>query len=300
LIEETLGRRLAINHLEFNATPTMLISEIERQINSSQISGSRAPLIFFFPSADGDTPLQAQFRAAFHNQVRFEVVQYPTWPEMLDAGADFGLLINAAVDQILAASSDDILLAGFSFGGFVASEVARRLTELNRRVIFVGLIDTQFGYQSRQQETGLEKVGNLFRKIFTEPSSLEVTVLKFLARHSAFGILQKYGELAQRFPATTAFRSQYRLNYHLRVQAMHRWPLQPVKAPLYLFRTDQFAEASIGPTWGALAKNLEIIAVGGTHLSILRPPAREILCRQLLKTVNSARTAVSPATIAAV
>ena len=299
LIEETLGRRLAINHLEFNATPKMLISEIERQLHSSQISISRAPSIFYFPSADGDTPLQAQFRAAFHNQVRFEVVQYPTWPEMIDAGADFGVLIDAAIDQILATSGDDILLAGFSFGGFVAWEVARRLTELNRRVIFVGLIDTQFGYQSQPQESGLAKAGNLIRKIFTEPSSLEVTLLKFLARHSAFKILYRYGELARRFPATTAFRSQYRLNYYLRVQAMRRWPLQPVQAPIFLFRTDQFAEASIGPTWGVLAKTLDVIAVGGTHLSILRPPAREALCRQFLRTVNSARTAVSATQIAA-
>src|SRR4029077_3443843 len=126
LIEELLGKRLVINSLELTATRAMLVAEVEKHLSSSQIAASRAPIVFFLPSADGDTPLQAQFRAAFHNQIRFEVIQYPPWRDMIDAGAGFDLLITAAVDQILAANDGDIFLAGFSFGGFVASEVARR------------------------------------------------------------------------------------------------------------------------------------------------------------------------------
>src|SRR6202008_2382253 len=73
LIEETLGTRLVINSLELNATPALLIAEGEKPPPSSQAPASPPPLVFFLPSADGDTPLQAQFRAAFHNQIRFEV-----------------------------------------------------------------------------------------------------------------------------------------------------------------------------------------------------------------------------------
>jgi acyl-CoA synthetase (AMP-forming)/AMP-acid ligase II/thioesterase domain-containing protein len=296
LIEETLGRRLVINSLELHATPAMLIAEVERQLSASQTIVSRAPLAFFLPSADGDTPLQAQFRAAFHNQIRFEVVQYPPWRDLIDAGADFGVLIEAAVDQIQAMSDGDVLLAGFSFGGFVASEVARRLMELHRRVIFVGLIDTQFGFQLHPHQSGLAKAWSLVRKIFLDPASLEVTVVKFLARHSAFRILRRLGELAKRLPAKIAFRWQYRINYHLRVQAMYRWALKPVAAPIYLFRTDEFPQTSAQSTWGALAKQLQIVSVGGTHLSILRPPARELLCREFLKAVNGARNTTDAAT----
>jgi acyl-coenzyme A synthetase/AMP-(fatty) acid ligase/thioesterase domain-containing protein len=288
LIEETLGTRLVINSLELNATPTMLIAEVERQLASSQAAASTAPLVYFLPSADGDTPLQAQFRAAFHNQIRFEVVQYPQWRDMINAGASFAALISAAVDQILSSGGDDILLAGFSFGGFVASEVACRLTELNRRVAFVGLIDTQFGFQMHPQQSRLEKLGNLVRKILFNPTALEVTWFKFLARRSAFKALSWFGELSRRLPAKAAFRWQYRINYHLRVQAMHRFPIAPIDAPTYLFRTDEFPQASAQSTWGKLAKHLEIIPVGGTHMSILRPPARETLCRQFLRAVNAA------------
>lgn len=215
---------------------------------------------------------------------------------MIDAGADFGVLIEAAVDQIQAMSDGDVLLAGFSFGGFVASEVARRLMELNRRVIFVGLIDTQFGFQLHPHQNGLSKAWSLVRKILLDPASLEVTVVKFLARHSAFRILRRLGELAQRLPAKVAFRWQYRINYHLRVQAMYRWVLKPVAAPIHLFRTDDFPQTSAESTWGSLAKQLQIVSVGGTHLSILRPPARERLCREFLKAVNRARSTTEAST----
>jgi acyl-coenzyme A synthetase/AMP-(fatty) acid ligase/thioesterase domain-containing protein len=301
LIEETLGTRLVINSLELNATPTTLIAEVEKQLASSQAAASTAPLVFFLPSADGDTPLQAQFRAAFHHQIRFEVVQYPQWRDMISAGADFAVLISAAVDQIILSGCDDIFLAGFSFGGFVASEVARRLIELNRRVAFVGLIDTQFGFQLHPQESRFEKLGNLARKILFNPTALEVTWFKFLARHSAFKALRWFGELSRRLPAKAAFRWQYRINYHLRVQAMHRFSIGPIDAPTWLFRTDEFPQSSAQSTWGRLAKHLEIIPVGGTHMSILRPPARERLCRQFLRAVNTAMsTSPQPtATIAA-
>jgi thioesterase domain-containing protein len=166
--------------------------------------------------------------------------------------------------------------------------------ELRRRVIFVGLIDTQFGFGSQPDQGWRSKAGNLVRKVFLEPASLEVTLVKFLARNSAFRTLRRFGQLAARLPAKTAFRCHYHLNYHLRVQAMYRWAFNPVDAPIYLFRTDEFPQSSAVSSWGALAEHLEIIPVGGTHLSILRPPAREMICRQFLKVVNAAAKTTEP------
>jgi thioesterase domain-containing protein len=213
---------------------------------------------------------------------------------MIDAGADFGVLVEAAVDQILAKSDGDIFLTGYWFGGFVASEVARRLTELHRRVSFVGLIDTQFDFQLPEHQSKLSKIRNLAYKIFVHPASLEVTLLKVLARKSAFGALRRIGELTTLLPAPTAFKRHYHLNYHLRVQSRHSWMLKPIQAPTYLFRTDEFPQSSALSTWGVLANHLDIISVGGTHFSILRPPAREILCQQFLKAINVAKDAAEP------
>ena len=287
LIEESLGARFAIDSLELNATPAMFVAEVEKQLKSSPASASLAPLVFFLPAADGDTPIQARFRAAFHNQVRFEVVQYPPWRAMIDRGADFGVLVAAAVDQILETTDNDICLAGYSFGGFVAAAVAERLIARNRRVSFVGLIDTPPKLDSLVPEGPRSKAGNLIRKIFLQPRSLDVTLIKFLINKSAFRLLGRIGDLANRLPAATAFKFHYRLGYQLRALAMYRWRLQPIQATIHLFQTDEFASAA-AESWTALARHLEIVSVGGSHFSILRSPAREVLCREFLKAINSA------------
>ena len=295
MIEEALDVHLVFNTLELNATPTMLITEIERQLAAHGQTLSSAPCVFFLPSADGDTPVQAQFRAAIHNQIHFEVVQYPPWHDMIKAGADFGVLVASAVDQITAITDGDVMLAGFSFGGFVAMEVARRLVAMNRRVTFVGLIDTLLGYHIERPQTSSTKAIGLLRKVFLDPASLEVTVLKFLVRRKAFGMLRRLGKWAIHLPANAAFKFHYYMNYHLRVEAMYRWVPQPVDAPVYLFRTDELP-VSAARSWDPIAKQLEVISVGGKHFTILRPPAREALCRQFLKAVNAVRSTAETAT----
>jgi non-ribosomal peptide synthetase component F/thioesterase domain-containing protein len=285
LIEESLDARLAIDSLELNATPAMFIAEVEKQLNSSA-GESLAPLVFFLPSADGDTPIQTRFRAAFHNQVRFEVVQYPQWREMIDKGGDFGVLVTSAVSQILGKTDNDICLVGYSFGGFVAAATAGRLMELRRRVRFVGLIDTPPKVDFLASESRFSRAGNLVQKIFFRPASLEVSLIKVLINKSSFGLLRRLGHLANRLPATTAFKFHYHLNYQLRSLAMYRWRLKSIQAPTYLFQTDEFASVAV-ESWKALATDLEVIPVGGSHFSILRSPAREILCRKFLKALGS-------------
>jgi amino acid adenylation domain-containing protein len=305
LIEEALGTRLAIESLESNATPAVLIAALEKRLSpaaagSAPPAGAAGPpLVFFMPPADGDTPLQAQFRAAFHHQIRFEVVQYPPWRDMIDGGGGFDVLVDAVVAQVVATGGGDIFLAGYSFGGFVAWETARRLAALKRRVSFVGLIDTQREFQSSSPQGRIAKAGNLIRAV-SRPRDMCVAAmqrsLKFLARKSAFRPLRQFGRLASLLPATAAFTCYYHLNYQLRVQAMRRSPLRPSAAPTYLFRTDEFSVQAAESTWGGLAADLKVISVGGAHLSVLRPPARENLCRQFLQAVHAARPPAQAAT----
>ena len=85
-------------------------------------------------------PILAQFRATFAGKVRFIVIRYPQWDEMIDEGGGFETLVDAALQQIRALSDGGrYLLAGYSFGGIVAYEVSRRLTELGERIGFLGL-----------------------------------------------------------------------------------------------------------------------------------------------------------------
>lgn len=308
LIEETLGNRLVMESLESSATPTALIAAVERQLFpvaqqtvsptniscSSAISlpstetaehGRRTPLVFFLPPADGDTPIQAQFRAAFHNQIRFKVVQYPQWRELIDAGVEFRVIVEATVAQILSTNVDDIYLAGFSFGGFVAWEASRRLIAYNRHVCFVGLIDTHPALQFSQRWR--PKVIDIAHHFCRSPQSAAAMLLNFLAQRSAFRLLRRLGQLATCLPGKIGFKFYYHLNYRLRAEAMHRWKMTPTEAPVYLFRTDEFPADTAELSWGPLSKKLKIISVGSAHLSVLHSPGREILCRRFLQTINT-------------
>jgi thioesterase domain-containing protein len=95
--------------------------------------------------AGGDAVGLARFRMLLKTKIRFALIQYPDWREMIDSGGSFDALANSAVTQICAKclEADPILLAGYSFGGLVAMEAARRLLERGRRVRFLGLIDTR-------------------------------------------------------------------------------------------------------------------------------------------------------------
>jgi thioesterase domain-containing protein len=75
---------------------------------------------------------------------------------------------------------------------------------------------------------------------------------------------------------------------------MYRWRLQPIPATIHLFQTDEFASAA-AESWTALARHLEVVSVGGSHFSILRSPAREVLCREFLKAINSSEGHREPA-----
>jgi thioesterase domain-containing protein len=290
LIEEALGASLTTKTIGADFTPAAVIAEIEKQVGRRDQTGtiSRAPTVFFLPSADGDTPIQTQFRAAFHNQIRFEVVEYPDWPDMTSAPDQLDVIINSAVSQIIASEVQEILLAGYSFGGFVACEVARRLDQLGRQVDFVGLIDSRLDLLSGPPDPRARVTG-LLHKVLFDPASLEVTLIKFLARHSAFSALRCLGRATRWLTPKRGFKLKHQLNYHLRVHALQGWNRRPVEAPVFLFHTDEFAPKLAESTWRAVAKHLQLVPVGGSHFSILLPPERERLCRQFLKIVNAAR-----------
>ena len=143
LIEKTLGRRLLMDVLESDPTPSQLSAAIERQLCAAAVKPSQS--VFLMLPAEGDSPTLSHFRSVLKDQIRFVLIEYPGWREMIDAGAGFEALVDAAVAQICGQSRENecCLLAGYSFGGLVAVETARRLAKRGRQVGFLGLIDTR-------------------------------------------------------------------------------------------------------------------------------------------------------------
>jgi thioesterase domain-containing protein len=288
---------LALDSLELDMTPSKLISVIQKLLEPAgedcRVIGPRRQqqLIFFMPSAIGDIPPLARFREALDGRVRFEVIKYPKLNELVNGGAEFNTIVDAAVVQILASCSgqEALNLVGYSFGGFVAWESARRLIEFGHRVDFVGLIDSRLVSPQRERKSAFSKAIRYMRN----PKQIYQDGPWWLAEHFVrecpLSLLGRIDHLLSLLPGAIAFRFRLYLQMNLRSNAFRRWTATPLGVPVALFRSDEWSMDAPDYGWGALCRRLVVLPVGGDHHSLLESRFRKSLCSQFLRAVETAR-----------
>jgi thioesterase domain-containing protein len=241
------------------------------------------------PSYEGDEPRLAQLRAALEGKVRFFVARYPSWRELVRSRDGFFDIARAVTAQVISALDErDVFLAGYSFGGFVAWEVAHELRKAGRRVRFVGLIDTrrQMILQPRQRVLGR------LHYLFARPRHMHTTVfiwlIEVLLRMSARSVVGAMGSLASYLPPNAAFTCQSIITSRLRLHALRHWETKPLNVRVSLFRSDEAIELAPDFGWG-VTDQLDVVNVGGSHTSILEPPYLEIFCARFVDALAAAR-----------
>jgi oxalate---CoA ligase len=326
-IEQQLAVPLPLDHLEFNATPKKLICTIEKLLESPDRQSvvvplrQQRPLIFLLPPAHGDTPSLAQFRAAFEGRVRFEVIRYPKLNEFIDSGAEFNVMVDAAVAQILAKGPHEpYYLAGYSFGGFVAWETARRMLESGHEIGFLGLIDTRLIAPRQERRSIFTKARDYVRRTWLRLKSkgskvsrpaIHTTILRFgvsfwdacaaayqdilwwlfeaLARNCPWSLLRKIDCLAKSLPGSAAITFQLELIVRLRSHALQRQTIEPLDVSTTLFRSDERCGDAPDYGWGKLCTQLVVLPIRGGHLSLFEAEYRKSLCTRFLQSVEAAR-----------
>jgi thioesterase domain-containing protein len=275
LIEKTIGAQLLMDVLESDPTPSQLTTALKQQLRATSVSPSQS--VFLMVPAEGDSPSLAHFRALLKDRIHFVMIEYPGWREMIDAGAGFEAIVDAAVAQISRQSSQDVpcLLAGYSFGGLVAVETARRLVEHGRRIDFLALIDTRAERppEETRQARSVSRPMKFIGKIFSA-----------LILISAFRPLKIMGQLATLLPAKQAFTIEYMLNTRLRTRSLRRLQLGTIRMPITLYRSNEGSSLDNG--WSAHCSQVAVVPIGGDHHSILEPPFLDILCARFLETVE--------------
>ena len=299
-IEQKLGCKISIDVLQDDTTPHKLAADIERYLHkpvkdaANDSHTDATPVLFLMPGILGDEPLLSHFRAAFNWNMRFKVIEYPEWRGAKDAHAGFDAIVDAAFRQICAEPDcTSYALAGYSFGGYVAFETARRLAASGRRVDFLGLIDSRMhgmtsamGYSCSQSRRAQLK---RYASMLIDPAAVIRILFKrsvALGRYAAWAITSR--------PSTAISFTFYRdRNYEQRVNALRRWKFTPLDLPITLFLSDQgLSDLPADYGWGKLCKRLSAVHVGGTHTSILESPRREILCRHFLEVLGPAAKSV--------
>jgi thioesterase domain-containing protein/acyl carrier protein len=319
-IEQQLAMALPLERLEYNTTPSKLIALIEKLVETGDQGAEVISLhpqpapIFLMPPAHGDTPALARFRAAFNGRVRFRVVRYPALEEFLDGGARFDLLVDAAVEQIRAESRlDACYLAGYSFGGFVAWEAARRLRELGHEVRFLGLIDAQLVRPPRERRNILQKAVKFVPKLIRRRQDnaprraavrafgasargawlatvedVRASIYEMLVRRCPWPLLRRIDRIARALPGAAAVGFRWELVARLRTNTFKRQTVGPLDVPVTLFRSEDRLDSIRDYGWGSMCRQLKVLQMPGGHLALFDPGNREILCSMFAQSMDAA------------
>jgi amino acid adenylation domain-containing protein len=304
-IEERLGRRLALDALDERTTPSRLMAALAVTLGSHgpapalAAGGAAAPLVFLMPGVAGDEPLLVRFRAAFGGALRFKLVDYPEWRETMESGVDF----SAIVDAVVAAIADDTserpyLLAGYSYGGFVAYAAAQRLIERGHRVCFLGLLDSRRASEGGQSQFG--RYLRLLRAPQRWPVAALRTTLAVLVRMRRRRLLRALAERVLARPSWAAFTFHRLFIEKLRLEALRHWRPSPLTVPTTLFLSgERIPGLPEDYGWARLCRTLAVAPIGGTHASMMEPPLRDQLCAEFLRVVERSNEAPAPAVAAA-
>jgi thioesterase domain-containing protein len=299
-LETLRGRRLPLDLFTGDMQPEDLIRILEEfeQRRTADPAIDRRPTVFLFPGLDGDEPRLANFRAMLEDRLRFVIVDYPDWPEMVRRGQGFAALVDHAVSQITAAQpAGALLLAGYSYGGDVAFAATARLIGLQRHVGFLGILDTDL----RRVVDAAALRRNLgfiphFRQVLSDVPHDRISIgIGFVFAKCArelFGLERMLRYRRVWHPLLSArigFAFHRRIRTILRLRAQWQWHHDAVPAsiavPTALFRSGA-ADASADMGWRERCPNLSVLPVGGDHRSMLDVPHRAALCSSFAEAVE--------------
>jgi acyl-coenzyme A synthetase/AMP-(fatty) acid ligase/thioesterase domain-containing protein len=297
-IEEDLGRYLSTEVLSAGMTPSILCTAIERLIGdvSEGVGQNTADdgrtTVFLMPGIVYDEPGLARFRHALRDQIRFVLIGYPNWREMIAARADFAALVTAAFAQILSQNDGrPIYLAGRSFGGIVAFATAHRLVEAGYRVASLGLLDTQRSRFSALPLITAIKQTKLIDKIRFHLQTRDIGVLlrlilRILLELRAFLLLEAFAKLCMKIDGR---RAAPHLLFVLRSYALRGWRPKTLSVPTFFFRAeDDPPHQQYEFDWRGWCSAFNVVPIAGDHESMLAPANIERLCANFLETLRAA------------
>jgi acyl-coenzyme A synthetase/AMP-(fatty) acid ligase/thioesterase domain-containing protein len=151
LVERASGVRLPVDAIPASVRPSglsvLLAQELAPPLEQKGLAADTRPFIAMFPGIGGDEPAFAALRAALGANITVHPITYQNAASLLASG---GSLQSVAAGAIVAIEQNrnpgaPLHLLGYSFGGFVAWEVAGALRAIGVSVASVILLDTGHG-----------------------------------------------------------------------------------------------------------------------------------------------------------
>ncbi|HEU4561765.1 MAG TPA: alpha/beta fold hydrolase, partial [Longimicrobium sp.] len=304
-VRQVLGVEASLAHLFSHPTVESLAARVsgsEPQVQRDQAiairpSGSQPPLFLVYEGAGS-----IAYAQVLHPHVDAEIPVYalpspsPSEPPLRTVEGMATRLVGMIREV---QPSGPYRLAGWSFGGVLAYEVALQLIGRDEVVEFVGMIDSYHparvgaGSHDVAQEHALllhvlRMAGPADASGRVEPDEAGVAtgdadLETFVTRCHEQGLLPGHVTVEQ------ARQMRDRLRNHQ--GALREYSPQPLPGAVHLFPAQQSPDPDQSRGWQATlpAAQLRVTPVPGTHLSMMRPPNAAALGEALSRAVGRAR-----------
>jgi thioesterase domain-containing protein/acyl carrier protein len=284
-VARTFGRRLPPTALSAASTCRALADATRVESGAGFTSlilmaRGEGPPLFLFPGAGGSVH-------CFEGVVRAAELGRPVYGVQLPTAGDGdeppgsveALAGRCLVAMLEAQPHDPYHLAGYSFGGRVAFEVARRLADAGREVAFLGLVDTYGPGYPRRKPLPVHVADHL-RTLARLGWSGRLGYLRgMLARARARVVLpsRARGHLPWSRPVIVPDYIRDDFEYHRALSS--RYEPRAYSGRLTLFRAEvepslagsDFGDPYLG--WGTLAAlGVAVVPVPGDHLNLFDEP----------------------------
>jgi amino acid adenylation domain-containing protein/non-ribosomal peptide synthase protein (TIGR01720 family) len=250
-----------------------------------QLHGSRPPLFCMHPQGGHAIGYDGLARALGNDQPLFgleargmEENQQPL--KTIESMAAFYL---DAIGEI--AGSGPYFLAGYSYGGRIAFEMAQQLVRRGDEVALLALLDAASPNAGGSADVDdAQLLANLLDAGGTTAEELRALPEEERWRF-ALAKARDLGGVPPDFDAAALrrFVTVYRTN----IMAGARYQLAPYPGKITLFQTAERARTGLAVSWESLAgAGLEVHTIPGTHMTLLHPPAVTLLAQALGECLN--------------
>ncbi|MFI5680210.1 SDR family NAD(P)-dependent oxidoreductase [Streptomyces cellulosae] len=258
--------------------------------------GSHRPALFTFHPAGGPTSVYRPLVQLLPpTQPVYGFDRVDSLRTMAEKAAHYIALIRELQPQ------EPYHLLGWSFGGCLAYEVARRLRETGSAVGFLGLIDTilpaalpeleseqmlieRFGrFAEYVEKTYGRRLDLPYEELAATPDEQQIDVVMRLVAEAGLdmspGIMEHQRTSYIDARVGERYEPQRYPGHIVLYRAQEAQPLTTALDPRYVR-----SEADLG--WAPLCPSLEVVPVPGDHLSLIDPPHVEVIARHLAKALE--------------
>ena len=253
------------------------------------------PSLFLMHGATGDCSIYSHLVEAWNAPVSVYGVMADTQFLMAQKNLDFSVITQSALASIRShQASGPYILAGYSYGGILAFEVARELLRQGEEVAFCGVIDSFLPFLVRYPTSVLK----FAPAIFNGPAWLFDSILSGGLRNSARRFLAMRDDITARLGT---FKEDARSRKHLSqalLRACDHHILGSWFKPLWMYRArvrPLLHSHQIERSW-SFATDAKIISrvLPGNHTTVMAPPHATSLARALSDDVVRALSHANP------